>query len=41
MFEGELGSGAFGTVKKAKAIGIHGKQDEMIVAVKMLKSKFI
>ncbi|XP_019863318.1 PREDICTED: fibroblast growth factor receptor 3-like isoform X1 [Amphimedon queenslandica] len=36
-FEGELGSGAFGTVKKARVAGIKGDTNEKVVAVKMLK----
>ena len=38
-FEGELGSGAFGTVKKARIAGIKGGASDKVVAVKMLKCK--
>ena len=40
-FEGELGSGAFGTVKKARVAGIKGDTSGKVVAVKMLKCKSI
>jgi len=40
-FGGLLGQGAFGRVMKAKALGIGGREEPMIVAVKMLKGIYI
>lgn len=37
----ELGSGAFGVVRRGDAVGINNRQGSTTVAVKMLKCKFL